>query len=277
MRLAELTAFREISPERTQYWKALLELIARTRDVRTCAALCDHFDNFTGRYYNHHGQARKYIAAFAQHPEGLFKRWPLELSADDTRQLDKVLTELARLEAADPRRALLQAIVDAPGDDEPILIYADWLQGRGDPRGELLVLDHKLKHQGLSKAEEAHRTALCETPCLRGPFEDAEDVFSGKHAAPYELALARALHVGNRVGSLTWRRLARHPPTVLVERVHFADWTVRDTRAEDFAGFVEAATSLSSIIGPAKALEELQPAWEKRFRAEKPGALVRVR
>ena len=29
--------------------------------------------------------------------------------------------------------AFIRAIVDAPGDDAPRLIYADWLDERGDP------------------------------------------------------------------------------------------------------------------------------------------------
>jgi len=34
--------------------------------------------------------------------------------------------------------AFLRAIVDAPGDDAPRLVYADWLDERGDPRGAYL-------------------------------------------------------------------------------------------------------------------------------------------
>ena len=34
--------------------------------------------------------------------------------------------------------AFLQAIIDNPDDDAPRLIYADWLEERGDPRGEFI-------------------------------------------------------------------------------------------------------------------------------------------
>jgi uncharacterized protein (TIGR02996 family) len=34
--------------------------------------------------------------------------------------------------------AFIRAIVDRPGDDLPRLVYADWLDERGDPRGEYL-------------------------------------------------------------------------------------------------------------------------------------------
>jgi uncharacterized protein (TIGR02996 family) len=37
-------------------------------------------------------------------------------------------------------KELLAAIVRAPDDDAPRLVYADWLQERGDPRGELIQL-----------------------------------------------------------------------------------------------------------------------------------------
>ncbi len=39
---------------------------------------------------------------------------------------------------------LLEAIIAAPDDDAPRLVYADWLQGRGDPRGELILLQCQL-------------------------------------------------------------------------------------------------------------------------------------
>src|SRR5262249_8893949 len=40
--------------------------------------------------------------------------------------------------------AFLQAILEAPDDDTPRLIYADWLEERGDPRGEFIRLQCQL-------------------------------------------------------------------------------------------------------------------------------------
>src|SRR5450755_976841 len=34
--------------------------------------------------------------------------------------------------------AFLQAILERPDDDAPRLLYADWLDERGDPRGEFI-------------------------------------------------------------------------------------------------------------------------------------------
>src|SRR5580704_16967148 len=38
----------------------------------------------------------------------------------------------------------LQAILDDPADDTPRLIYADWLEERGDPRGEFIRVQCEL-------------------------------------------------------------------------------------------------------------------------------------
>jgi uncharacterized protein (TIGR02996 family) len=41
--------------------------------------------------------------------------------------------------------AFLQAIIESPEDDAPRLVYADWLEERGDPRGEFLRLECRLR------------------------------------------------------------------------------------------------------------------------------------
>jgi uncharacterized protein (TIGR02996 family) len=45
---------------------------------------------------------------------------------------------------SDEEQRLLEAIVEAPDDDAPRLVYADWLQSRGDPRGEFIQLQCQL-------------------------------------------------------------------------------------------------------------------------------------
>ena len=39
----------------------------------------------------------------------------------------------------------LYALRENPGDDDTRLVYADWLEERGDPRGEYLRLEHQLR------------------------------------------------------------------------------------------------------------------------------------
>jgi uncharacterized protein (TIGR02996 family) len=57
----------------------------------------------------------------------------------------------------------IRAILDDPEDDLPRLVYADWLEERGDPRGELIRLQCELERIGGSPtdpAAAAHREAL---------------------------------------------------------------------------------------------------------------------
>lgn len=68
---------------------------------------------------------------------------------------------VARLPPAEAR--LLDAIVAAPDDDAPRLVYADWLGDRGDDRGEVIALacldaKHLLEH-----ADRARLNALLQT------------------------------------------------------------------------------------------------------------------
>lgn len=41
-------------------------------------------------------------------------------------------------------RGLIDAVIATPDDDAPRLVYADWLAGRGDPRGEFILLQCQL-------------------------------------------------------------------------------------------------------------------------------------
>jgi uncharacterized protein (TIGR02996 family) len=63
--------------------------------------------------------------------------------------------------------AFFQAILDSPDDDAPRLVYADWLEERGDPRGEFIrvqcelarLLEHDPRRPGLEERERSLRRA----------------------------------------------------------------------------------------------------------------------
>jgi uncharacterized protein (TIGR02996 family) len=71
--------------------------------------------------------------------------------------------------------AFLEALLDAPGDAGLRLVFADWLDERGDPRGELLRLSHALTQDtdppGGQGREERLRTLLAEGVRAVGPFQ----------------------------------------------------------------------------------------------------------
>jgi hypothetical protein len=93
--------------------------------------------------------------------------------------------------------------------------------------------------------------------------------FSGKHPAPYERALARVLHIGARTGTLTWRRLASHPTTRLVQTITFNAIQLLKPTVADFAAFLAAARNLAIVRNVPHALaDELKPAWQQTFRAQ---------
>jgi uncharacterized protein (TIGR02996 family) len=54
-------------------------------------------------------------------------------------------------------RAFLLAILERPDDDAPKLIYADWLEERGDPRAEFLRLMVKVRRERVVTPEQRRR------------------------------------------------------------------------------------------------------------------------
>lgn len=53
--------------------------------------------------------------------------------------------------------AFLQAILEYPNDDAPRLIYADWLEEHGDPRGDFIRIQCRL---GATSTDEEERSRL---------------------------------------------------------------------------------------------------------------------
>jgi uncharacterized protein (TIGR02996 family) len=51
--------------------------------------------------------------------------------------------------------AFLRAISAAPDDADPVLVYADWLDERGDPRGEFVPVQVRLRDLAPSDPEYA--------------------------------------------------------------------------------------------------------------------------
>nr|HEX4312404.1 TIGR02996 domain-containing protein [Kofleriaceae bacterium] len=72
-------------------------------------------------------------------------------------------------------RALLDAIRAAPGDPGPQLVIADLLLEQGDPRGELIILDHGERAGRLTEPAAVERLLLLAAeytfPCASEPDE----------------------------------------------------------------------------------------------------------
>jgi uncharacterized protein (TIGR02996 family) len=100
-----------------------------------------------------------------------------ELSVEDTALVASANEQLAVIDAEHERRRpsadellalrpideteaverqLIAAVLDDPADDAPRLVYMDWLQERGDPRGEFMRLQFK-GHEDRLTAKESKR------------------------------------------------------------------------------------------------------------------------
>jgi uncharacterized protein (TIGR02996 family) len=128
------------------------------------------------------------------------------------RGLDVAEDELAVIDRLSARESQLEQQLRAdPNDAETSLIYGDWLQARGDPRGQLIALSHALVR---APAEE------------RDELQERIDEFVTRHASHLFGPLrqvARELDLRWRfgmidaafVGPLAWSRLAGGPGEVL--------------------------------------------------------------
>lgn len=70
---------------------------------------------------------------------------------------------------------LVRAIAEAPDDPSNYLVYADWLSERGDPRGELIAVQHALEDAPAARRpelEERQTVLLATNPYLFGTWPD---------------------------------------------------------------------------------------------------------
>ncbi len=73
------------------------------------------------------------------------------LANHEVRECQRRLQPIAPVDATsgdDLRARLLGEVLAAPDDDEPRLVYADWLTERGDPRGEFITIQCDLARRG---------------------------------------------------------------------------------------------------------------------------------
>jgi len=261
MRLVELCSVSGISPERTHYWRTLLELIARTADVRTAPYLRVAFRDFTGRYYDHHRQARRLVGTWALEPPA-----PPQLGPTETRHLAALARALAQLEAArdHTEEQLVRAIADAWEDPGPRLVYADWLIEREHPRGELILLASK---PAPTPGEAARLREVRRHGQLLGPLDDLGASWQEDRGLGLERGLPTTLPVRHTGHSPIWRKLAGYPLLACIGEIAFAAASTPPP-PEDLARVIvdPLAVRLAHVRGvPAEYLRLLAPAVAPRF------------
>jgi uncharacterized protein (TIGR02996 family) len=224
MRLAELCAGPAASPERTNFWKLLLELLARIADPRVAPALCKTFQRFTSTSHNHQRQARRIIGDWAMTP-------PAPAPAGDVAQLAAALDELeAKRDTTE--RDLLTAIVEAWDDNGPRTVYADWLTDRQSPRGEVIVL--ACKEPKTDAETKRLRDLVRNTANLYGPLDAFASSWADDRNMGVQRGMPTRLSITHAISLLTWRRILGYPLLATIEQITF-NTTTNLPPVDDFA------------------------------------------
>lgn len=122
--------------------------------------------------------------------------------------------------ADDPDLIVLRDAVYAdPDADEPRMIYADALQARGDPRGELIALQ-------IARAREQRHVPTQRERILVQRIADACAGPLAPLLDGFELARGFVVRCTTKTGARATESLARHPAWATVEELYTADRNV---------------------------------------------------
>jgi uncharacterized protein (TIGR02996 family) len=86
------------------------------------------------------GRAKQYDFASHLDCKQFVEREILKRTKDGFEEVVPEVVQSQKAPRAEPPPALLARIVEAPDDDQPRMVYADWLQQQGDPLGELIAV-----------------------------------------------------------------------------------------------------------------------------------------
>ena len=144
--IVEKPIYNAMMPRTTAFWKRVFVLLAATKDPRVLERAGNFPDAWKRNRELTADEREIFPKRFARDClpllEKAFHAGVPPLGARDRDACAK-LVELASREAPKSgvdEAALLAAVYAKPADDAPRMVYADWLQDRGDPRGELIAL-----------------------------------------------------------------------------------------------------------------------------------------
>jgi len=167
--------------------------------------------------------------------------------------IDELIGELERTRAASSiETTLLDAIYANLDDDVPRLVYADWLQQRGDPRGELIAL--QLRATDTRGQRQRERQLLAGSPrSWLGPLA---------HVLVSDIEFGRGFVVAGKARFRTARHVARFAGVrewATVERLAFFSGSASSRRME---AIYPAMTGLKEVTLPSiPSLLEVPRPW----------------
>lgn len=123
--------------DRARTWGLVADLLVKNADVRLAPELAEFIETGGDNKARRSAMRRAGPAALKA-----LEAVPKEPSPAELAAFDKLRAALDAWDAKRPitERRLLEAILAAPNDHGPALVYADWLTERGHPRGELIVM-----------------------------------------------------------------------------------------------------------------------------------------
>jgi len=159
--LVEKPAYNASVSRTRPFWKRVFELLAELGDPRIVVRQRAFEAGWTASAELNDAErpelARR-LARVAPALEAAYGDGPPPLSPEDDARCAAIVAALAASATAPGARTeaeLLAEIYAAPDDDQARMVYADWLQERGEPRGELIAL--QLARTGGERPSKARR------------------------------------------------------------------------------------------------------------------------
>jgi uncharacterized protein (TIGR02996 family) len=260
-----------------RFWRRVFQVLRDLRDPRAARRLAGLREGISGRLSGSRSAADLFVRGS---DEVIAAAGASRAPPDDPTVLREVE---ALLEAMAPRvdgrqasmlhderteEGFLDAIAASPHDLVLRSVYADWLQDRGDPRGEFLALQLR-PPDALSRREAVRMRRLGQTHwrAWLGPLGNVllKQSFSWGHGFPHNVvfrhvtaAQARAV-VGHRGWATVWA-ISSHghvPLELFTHEVMRSLRIVRELRAE---------LAWSLLHGPSRPIEALMLSWDWQYR-----------
>ena len=133
-----------------KYWEIVLEGNVVSTRAGTVGAYSSKMDGKT-LYGTDRGREGKRRYKDAQAAQQAYDKAIAAKRAEGYRRVDRP-DDVVETDVEVHRDAALEGMIATATDAAPYLVYADWLQQRGDPRGELITLQHAMFSQADPKA-----------------------------------------------------------------------------------------------------------------------------
>ena len=132
-------------------------------------------------------------------------------------------------------------------DDPAYLVFADWLQSKGHPWGELIMLQHRAAH-ATSKAEAGEFTLEADIVLEQRRAEILGELPAGEHDLEWHLGFLRRAHL--RMPTEQQVVLDTTKSLVLLPCARMLDSLVLDPRPTSFATTQDWTESRSNVVDP---------------------------